>query len=239
MHGSGSMGSVDSKDREEYMMQADVLRLARQSTLSRYGPSEDTLRQRKFEEFMKTRSSRSQSGYTDDTARTRVVDLDDENEKFAPKRMDRDEEECPKLSDRELGYREVRQSEYHDHEDRYSMAIPRNSGTWADGHPTLVGWASGDKDLPSPDLGGRETDILVDDSRLRDSYPPSPTHAHTPSTEAASVAVPLLAHTRHDSHDSTGASVKVPLGGASSSRPPSHARVGSFGSGNGETDNTR
>lgn len=247
---------TDSEDssKDEYIMQQQVaMSLVRKSTLSsRYGPpSDDTLRK----DYARKDSSHSRgelqsySSYTDDTARTRVSEqLDDENSKEVEDGHERNDEEesgMQGLSDRELGYRQsgVRTSSRALPQSGDEVRRPRSddpTNTWTDAGATLVDTrpprfphTSGDppsNQLADPAL--MNDDEHIDRGGFRNEYPPdSPQQRHMrmPSTEAASVAVPLLAHTRGDSRDSVtqGPAQRTPLGVG---RPQSRARVGSIGS---------
>jgi hypothetical protein len=84
---SGS-GSNDEKDREAVMQREAAFILARRSTISsRYGPAEDTVRAKKFEEYMRRRESdvvseheRIVSGYSDTPGHDRTLSYYKDNE---------------------------------------------------------------------------------------------------------------------------------------------------------------
>lgn len=205
----GAGGGGDAKD--EFMMQDVAYRLARRSSYgSRYGPSEETIRAKKYAEYLKQGEARG--GYTDDTARTRVAEVDEE--KFA---------DDAGGADAEMGYQVVK-----GHSDSDSETdSPRVKSAFLDPRATLVG---------SPPTEPKEFEL----ARALTEYPASPTtasHQRVSSTDT-SVAMPLLAHTRSDSHFSLGengyagvgaGTGRVPLG---LGRPASRARVGSIGSAN-------
>lgn len=213
------------------MQQQAALRLVRQSTMSSpYGLSEDTLRGSRgsrYEELKKVDSSSTgprsdvESLQYDDSARTRVGDA-------AGARKDRvvslvEAENRESSNNRELGFRPGRRPSL--------VAVPPadfdgregDMGTWTMGNDTLN---ESRKSFYSP------VDAQPGDSYhnlpVRDEYPRTPRtpyHSHASSTDAG-VAIPLLAHTRDESLDDQGAARRVPLGHG---RPPSRARVGSFG----------
>ncbi|KAI0689929.1 aspartic peptidase domain-containing protein [Cytidiella melzeri] len=233
----GRSGSWDSEDGEpkpgapedELIQQQVALRLVRRSTLnSRYGPSEDTLRGSKYGEFKRRDSSptvpRSEVGssYFDETTRTKVGDADVED-----KELGLAGDRHSRLSDGELGYRPRQRSSHSSSAPSKFDARDGDMGTWAMGQATLVD-ADGSHthlSLYTPDDEHRGSSYF--NPSVRDEYPSSPGHAHTQSSETTSVAVPLLAHTRDESRDDHGAIRRAPLG---LGRPPSRARVGSFGS---------
>ena len=71
----GPVGEGDEKDRAELMQREAAYILARRSTISsRYSAPEDTLRAKKFQEYMdrQSRSSRIATEYSDDTLQTHV-----------------------------------------------------------------------------------------------------------------------------------------------------------------------
>jgi hypothetical protein len=201
----GSTGSWDAEEGEpkeggdDLIQQDAALMLVRRSTLhSRYGPSEDTLRSSKYSELKRIDSRSPAPQSMVETVRTRVSNVDGEDDVAA-------------CSNMELGFR--------------GSAVPPDfeskegdMGMWAMGQETLVGTYGA-----RASLSGYKHSIDRDLSE----YPRSPGHAHSQSAEASSVAVPLLAHTRDESIDEHGAMRKTPLG---LGRPPSRARVGSFGS---------
>lgn len=220
----GHSESTDSKGDEYVMHTQTALSLARQSTLtSRYGPpSEDTLRSKRFTEYKRRDSELSraevQSGYTDDTARTRVVDADDEKGKDGLGEEWGDE---LKTGHRELGFRRSRADSGFQ---QAGDAI--DADTWTNARATLV---DPHHRHSHEDHAHEGTPLTNDDSDDINAggYRDEPTHVRIPSVDAAGVAVPLLAHTRGESRDSLGAVQRTPLG---LGRPSSRARVGSIGS---------
>lgn len=226
---AGANNEDDEKGREAFMMQEAAFILARKSSRSsRYATAEDTLRSQKFNEYMKRRGSE----YTDDTARTRVTDDDDDalgksknvkSDGDSPEPTDHD----IALQDRELGFRPL---------SGVGRRHPVFSYASADGDDTLI------EQRPSSFAAGQDAE---ERRSLMPDYPPSPTHSRMSTTVRSpedadfAVAVPLLAHTRRDSQidgvtyppspfspDFPTAPVeRMPLG---MGRPTSRARVGSI-----------
>ena len=196
----------------DLVMRDVAYRMARRSSYgSRYGPSEETIRARRYQEYTR------QSAYTDDTARTRVMEGSD-TEKFT--------------GDLELGYRPVKR-----HSDSFSeTGSPRHLPVTFEMDPmsTLVG---------SPPLPAKEFGPSSPGRFTTADYPPSPPLHQRMRSADGSVAIPLLAHTRNDSHcslplppeENLAGRGRMPLG---QGRPASRARVGSLGSAD-QTDHER
>lgn len=246
---SGSWDSADGGSKEEggeggergsrgeYVMQQQAaMRLIRQSTMSSpYGLSEDTLRGSrgsKYGELKKVDSSSTtprsdvESGYLEDTARTRIGDVQAAKKEGHEEGGLIEEELRDHPSDRELGLRPGQRTSHvspADFDQREG-----DMGTWAMGNGTLVD-GSAPRTSFYPDNEDQH-DRSYFNLPVRDEYPRTPRtpyHSHSPSLSDPAVAVPLLAHTRDESLDEQGAARRQPLGAG---RPPSRARVGSFGS---------
>ncbi len=213
--------------KDEVMMEDVAYRLARRSSYgSRYGPSEETIRAQKFGEYMQHQGE-VKSMYADETGRTRVAD-DVDNEKY---------------TDAELGYRKVK---VHSDSDSEGELTPPPGTTIFNTRSTRATLIS---PLAIDDNAVAAVQVLELPRPISTSdYPPSPSPSHHRLVSSeASVAMPLLAHTRSDSHISlrdSGTSGRVALG---LGRPAGHARVGSDvsvrsandGSGSGNGTNGR
>lgn len=180
-----------------------AMNLVRRSTLSsRYGPP-TTLGGKGGRE----------SAYTDDTARTRVAEMDEKSGC-----ADDGGEESD--GDREMGYRRV------------ALVSGEGEGG-AEAEETLVGAHS---KLAQIETTHEQAALMTDHDHDHDHGPPSPDQLHmrmpsvSADADAEPVAVPLLAHTRGSSRDSHGHE-RAPLGmGMGRAGTGTRARVGSFGS---------
>ncbi|THG94158.1 hypothetical protein EW026_g7256, partial [Hermanssonia centrifuga] len=166
--------------KDEVMMEDVAYRLARRSSYgSRYGPSEETIRAQKFGEYMQHQGE-VKSMYADETGRTRVAD-DVDNEKY---------------TDAELGYRKVK---VHSDSDSEGELTPPPGTTIFNTRSTRATLIS---PLAIDDNAVAAVQVLELPRPISTSdYPPSPSPSHHRLVSSeASVAMPLLAHTRSDSH---------------------------------------
>lgn len=207
--GTGSGDPEDEKDRAEAMQRdAAAFMLARRSsrTSSRYGPAEDTLRAKKFQEYLDRQSRRESElvgAYSDETLQTRVGDPAKEKD------IGLETDEVRRHS--EMGY--------------LTGSGLRQSTTYADD--------DNEGDLHGVTLEGRgERGSMLRDYPPS----PTPTHTRMSTMTSdreldadAAVAVPLLAHTRNDSQGSVRSGYPSERAALGIGRPASHARVGSFG----------
>ncbi|KAF7789932.1 hypothetical protein EIP86_000880 [Pleurotus ostreatoroseus] len=277
MGGAGSSGNLGGtgggEGKDAYMLQDAAYALARRGSWgagSRYGPSEETLRAKRYREYVRRSEiemgvgGMGEGSMGGESARTRVGEEVGEGGDGEGKErrsggmggMGKGEGyEAVRRSDSEFGSMDG-EGEAGD-SPKFSMSTRR----------TLVDAS------PSPPLPPKEL-AFAQSPPYANAYPPSPpdpaspplpsfatplthTHHRLPSGESASVAVPLLAHTRSDSHFSLteGLSVSVSppstgpaamsagmaemgmgmdmgtggMAGVGSGRRASRARVGSIG----------